>query len=295
MYFLIDSKFKSKRFLKVYLQIYFYSALITSICYYLNIGDINSWTIRQALLPVSYNVYWFATTYLGLYLLFPYINKVLNSLTKTKHKVLILLLGIMLSVIPTIVLNASPWSGKLIWFVYLYIIAAYIKLYDIEFLKAKIKRHALLIIFAFVCMFLLSLFGFIVKEYNITSTDYTFYFNAMNSVPMLLLSLLIFMFFKNIKVKENKFINFLAQSSFAVYLIHINAGLRTYLFNNIIKIQNFYNSNTIILIGYVFVVSVLIYIICSVIDLIRRTFIEKPIFKIKKFDKYFEKVDNLIN
>ena len=47
--------------------------------------------------------------------------------------------------------------------------------------------------------------------------------------------------------------------------------------------------------GYVLIVTITIYLICTLIEIIRIKLIEEPIFKIKKFDKYFEKVDEIMN
>lgn len=112
---------------------------------------------------------------------------------------------------------------------------------------------------------------------------------------MLALSMVIFMFFKNLKIPDNKIIPFISKATFGVYLIHINTHLRTYLFKSILKIQNYYNANTLKLIGYILLSSLGIFVVCVIIDTLRRIILEKNLFKINFLDKYFDKIDDFIN
>lgn len=293
-YFLVNSKFKFKKLLKIIFEVWTYSVGISIICCILNIGDLSLKNILKSFAPISYNMYWFATTYIGMYLIFPIINKLINSIDKHKHKIILILLGIMLSIIPTFIIKSSPFNSNLSWFIYIYMIAAYIKKYGIKFMNNNIK-NLVIIISIVLFMFIISLICTVVGEKVKVLNKFANYFNVMNSLPMLILSVYIFMFFKNINIKDNKIITIFARSSFAVYLIHINTILRVYLFNDIIKIQNFYKVNTLILILYVMLSTIAIYLICTIIDIIRIKIIEKPLFNIKKFDKYIDKVDEMMN
>ena len=117
----------------------------------------------------------------------------------------------------------------------------------------------------------------------------------MNSLPMMILSIFVFAYFKNINIQQNKIIEILAKSSFSVYLIHLNPLIINYLFFNILKIQNFYDKNLFLLMAYVIIMSVIIYIVCTIIDNIRIQLIEKQIFKIKKLDKYVDKINQIMD
>ena len=117
----------------------------------------------------------------------------------------------------------------------------------------------------------------------------------MNSIPQLLLAIYVFASFKNMKIKDNKIINLFAKCSFAVYLLHMNPMFVNNLFFKIVQVQNFYQSNLIVLMGYVFLTGIIIYLVCSFIDILRIKFVEEPIFKINKFDRYFQKIDEIMN
>lgn len=295
-YFLVNSKFKVKKIIKIILEVWTYSVGIAIIASILGIEK-NNILFIQSFLPISYNLYWFATTYVGMYLLFPIINKLIDRLNQKKHRDIIILLGIMLSVVPTFLIGANPFWSELIWFIYLYIIAGYIKKYDIKFMSNN-KKNILIIIILILLIFLINIIiisielkleikkGILVRYLKTTN---------MNSLIMLILSIYVFIYFKNKNIKNNKILSILAKSSFAVYLIHINVIIREYLFYNIIKIQNYYNVNLFILMGYVLIVSVTIYLVCTLVEFIRIKLIEEPISKIKIFNKYFEKIDEIMN
>ena len=97
-YFLINSKFKFKKLLKLTTEVFFYSVTLYIVCIFLKITTFSIEEFKKVIFPISYNMYWFATTYIGLYLLSPFINKLLNNISRTEHKNLIYLLIILLLV-----------------------------------------------------------------------------------------------------------------------------------------------------------------------------------------------------
>ena len=83
--------------------------------------------------PISTRKYWFLTVYIALYLLAPFINKLINALSQRQHHSLIVLSIVLFSIMPSVI----PYGGEdgivgvngiggtiLVWFVVLYIIAA---------------------------------------------------------------------------------------------------------------------------------------------------------------------------
>ena len=79
-------------------------------------------------------MYWFATAYVILYLLSPFINKFLNSINKNKFICFLILFGLIsIKFFPKI----FSYSNEIIWFIYMYCVGAYIKLYGIKILENK--------------------------------------------------------------------------------------------------------------------------------------------------------------
>ena len=93
-YFSIKSKFTIKKLLKLEGQVLFYS--ISFLMLFLTVltpkESIGIKLILKNLLPVIYNCYWFATTYIILMILSPYINILILNMKKTIHAKLIYIL-----------------------------------------------------------------------------------------------------------------------------------------------------------------------------------------------------------
>jgi hypothetical protein len=99
---MIDSIFKVNKLLKLLSQIFFYSIVIyTTFCFFgLTIFSIKSFV--KSIFPTTFEQYWFATTYIILYIFTPYINILIKNLNREMHRDLILLFIILWSIIPSI-------------------------------------------------------------------------------------------------------------------------------------------------------------------------------------------------
>ncbi len=293
-YFLINSKFKIKKLLKLELQILFYSILFFIIYIICNRGLINNIDILKAainsIFPVLRELYWFPTIYVGLYLLSPFINKLINNMERKNYKALLLILFLGISIIPT-----SMFSGRIVLFIYIYLIAAYVRKYDIELFKNRNYINILIALLTYLVVFVIKVICLYIGNETISQiiSDYV---TAHQSIFILLIAISIFMAFKNSNIKsQSKLLFTLGKTSFAVYLLHDNLYFREILWKKILHTNEFYYANTMLLILHIIASVILIYAVGTIIDLIREKCIEKPIFKIKKFDKLFEKVDQYMN
>ena len=73
-YFLVEAEWKCKKLLTLVSQILFYSILIPVVCMLLGIGNVRQWSIYEwitAVLPLQMDHYWFATSYVLLFMLIP--------------------------------------------------------------------------------------------------------------------------------------------------------------------------------------------------------------------------------
>ena len=131
-YYMVKSKFKTKKLISIWGITFFYSFCTLLICELIG-QRVGKKVIIMNLLPFISGRYWFVTTYIGLYLLIPFINKLINNITKKQYELLVLVLFFMLVIAKTIFSSVNyllPNSGdNLFWFCYLYIIGAYIRLY----------------------------------------------------------------------------------------------------------------------------------------------------------------------
>ena len=274
-YFMINSNFKFKSLLKIILEVIFYSFIPILIFYGFGIVDINIKVLVKSIFPINFSLYWFATTYILLYCLVPFINQFIQQSSKINLIKLIILLSLFWSVFPTILLPGLGFS-ELGWFILLYFIAAYIRLYPNSlFNRFKINFISSVILMGLVILSVV-IIDFIGIKINFAN-NYATYFSGINKLPILLLSVSMFLTFKNLNIKNNNFINAIASTMFGVYLIHDNILVRPFIWKTIFKNAEFLDSEYLFL--HSILTSIIVFIGCVVIDYVRIILLEKPLFK----------------
>ena len=94
-----------------------------------------------------------------------------------------------------------------------------------------------------------------------------------------------FIFFKNIRIPYNKFINTVAASTFGVLLIHANSdAMRQWLWKDMLDNVGHYGAKLMPL--YAVGCVLVIYAVCTLIDIIRINLLEKHFFQ--WWDKHWE-------
>jgi surface polysaccharide O-acyltransferase-like enzyme len=170
--------------------------------------------ILKAFFPIISRTYWFISCYFVLYIFSGYINKIPETISKKSFEKLIVLMIIVFSIIPSIFQYELMRDGGkgLINMILMYLIGAYFRKYNYIDLE-KIKL--LLLIFVLI----ITNFGI---NYLITYIKGGIGVNAPfardNSITIILLSILVFMYFSQIKV-QSKVINYIAKSVLSIYIV----------------------------------------------------------------------------
>ena len=290
-YFMIEKDIKEilniKKILKFILEVLSYSLGIYIILTYLGYFEFSTVNLVKCLFPLSFKVYWFATVYLIIYILSPFINRLIKSLSKKEFCLLNIILFIICSIIPTLT-TQELYGNELLQLIMFYQIGAYLKLYYNKPTKVQKQHNVFLLI-----MVLISIIFFIITTdiigINIFFKDSTYYLERTSPFAIIF-STCLFNIFAWGKPFTNKVINTIASSTFGIYLIHENTYLRKILWIDLINVPNYVNSNYFIfhLIGSVLVV----FTICSIIALVRNLIFEELVFK--SLDKLLDKIDNFI-
>ena len=213
---------------------------------------------------------WFVLTYIVLYLMIPFINKVIDGLSKKNLKILILTNVFFFYIFSTFYINTLIHDNGygIINFVSLYLIGAYIAKY---YEKKEIKKYLTIGIYI-LCAILTTLMSLYTKK---EAFAYSNIFNVIGAISL-------FLTFKNMNIKDKKIINKISTYTFSTYIIHENAFLGIILYQSLFKCNNYYNSN--LLIVNLFYTVLGIYVICILIEFIRRLLFSKLI------DKNIEKI-----
>ncbi len=299
-YFLVESSFSSWRLIKMEMQIWFYSMVILSLFWIFGDVEHDLKYLVYCLTPVVSDFYWFATMYVGMYLLSPILNTFVRSISKRQFQCVLLLLFVLLSAWTNIFYYTSGMNivegVSIAWFVAVYLFGAYIRMYYIPDGKAGKwfliggGLTVLIPVSRFIIDALLSTqwLGTRMLEDLLWGYSISYHYNSMFSI---LGAAGLFVAFLNLKLKDgivSKFINLAASASFAVYLIHDHYYMRENMWD---KINPWAWLDDWYLLPAIIITVIGIYVVCMIIEWIRH-FVFRPVEKwIKPYcDKFDAKL-----
>lgn len=272
-YFLTQKEFSARHLFLNILEVWLYSILSYIVVAIIN-GEVQFVQLAKALFPVLSNSYWFATCYIGLYMLSPLLNRFVHALSRRALLFAVFIAYIVCCIYPNffyLTRDATGGGRTLVWFVVLYFAAAYIRLYVDE---KSIKKRLCLIcyvgcstcVFAikFACDNLAILTG---RTTIFESLGMVFFSN--DSPIYFIASIALFLWMFTIKFDNNTrlkmLITRLSSHSYAVYLIH-DGSLASYIWAAFAAVP--FSGVTLAL--YILMLPLLIYLICSAIDSLRK-------------------------
>lgn len=278
-YFLISGNgrlFNIKRILKFWGQVLFYSVGLFVLFTAVGNRTFEIKSMIKSLFPITFSSWWFASTYFVLYLIHPFLNMLLNGMSRKAYQAMLVLLVILWSAIPTFTTSQNQ-SNSLIWFVTLYAIAGYARLYG--FNKKLTSKHYFLLWAVFSALTYASsvVFSLMGTKWAVFAENAT-YFYGQEKVPALLISVTLFMAFATLKMNCYRWINTISSATFGVYLLHENSFVRRFLWREVFTNAQYQDS--LLLIPYSVAVVAAVYIVCTAVDLIRQVAFEKPYMRL---------------
>ena len=241
-YFLIRSEFRLQRLFRLWIRVFFYSVALYLIAVLCGAESFSAVRTVKFLLPTLTRKYWFFTAYAALVLLSPFLNRLLRQLPKKTFRLLLAVLIGLFCVWPNLLAFSDllPFGDgrSVCWFVTLYCIAAYIRLYP-----AEPRRGVCLAVF-FGCSLVTAAEHFlylrfldgsaIASAFGDAANRLPTLFYANNSVPVLASSVALFLFFRSVTVSNARVQKAAAHVSaltFGVYLIHDHECVRKWLWD----------------------------------------------------------------
>ena len=295
-YFMIEKNISLLKIIKLWLQVFLYSVGIATIYFLLNKLEFKEYI--RFFFPITFNKYWFFSSYILLYLLIPLINKVFTNLDRISYKKVLKISTFVLVIWFSIAYQSAVFSlndtlSAVLVFCYLYTLGGYIKKYGIMILdKCSFRK-----------IFIITLIGFVFFELMLILANslsfkisffkpFVMYYNRQNSIFTVTLSTLLFYLFKTLNIKNNKFLNIISKTTFGIYLIQSHSlfgGKKLY--KNLLHSTNFYDDKKLLF--YAIFACLVIMIIASLIDLIRIYTLEKLIINTKVKNK-IEKLEHYL-
>ena len=223
-YFLAESSWRPGKVLSLAAQILFYSVLIPAVLGIAGVispGDLSVYDWLTYLWPIETEHYWFATAYLVMYLFAPLLAAGVRTVGKRTLQIVIGVLLCYFSVWKSLIpaaLATDRQGYDYGWFLCLFLIAAYIRLYGCPVLEKR-RNAVLLYVGAGIGIFLATAVSGVLAR---TMDAFGYYMDmttSYNHILCLLGSVGFFMIFRDTQLREGRAARF-APYAFGVYLLH---------------------------------------------------------------------------
>lgn len=280
-YYLCGSEFKMRKLLTLIVQIVSTSVIIYFIFVALRLAPLTRGDTLCAFLPILTGKYWFATSYVGMYCLVPFLNMVVKTATKRQMQGLVLLLSAMFCswnlFIPQLTTMNTDGGYNVVWLVCLYFFAAYLRLYW----DYRINKSVYLAVYILCCVFVLWR----------KCAGYSAFLSYI-SVPITIAAISLFLFFREVEIKNSlsiKLIYFISPLTFGVYLISENIWFRSVLYTKMLNTNSYLKSPAIV---YIIPASIIAIFVGSMLMEQVRKMIFKPLVGGRAFQNVCDKISS---
>lgn len=270
-YFMCKSSISLKKFLKLFLEVMFYRIVISCVFWITGYSAFSIKELIKIFIPIKDISTGFTSAYLVFFLFIPFLNKLIHSLNERQHICLLLLCGFLYTFLGTMPYFSVTFN-YVSWFIVLYFISSYIRLYPKKIYSNNAFWSIALMIVTVLCAASVICCAFVFNG------NYYMFVTDSNTALAVIEAVCAFMVFNNLKIKNSLIINTLASATFGVLLIHANSDtMRSWLWGDVLNVVGVHSQGN----GYLHIVlSVLgVYFVCTAIDLVRIYVIEKPVFK----------------
>ena len=279
-YFMCNKNITAKKYARLLAEIMFYRLLFAAVfwCAALKFpayGQFGfTWkALITALIPVTNVKDSEIQAVLVVYLCIPFLNKLLHALTKKQHLLLLVLFGFVFTFCSTF--NFMTFAAEYIpWFCAVYCIGAFVGMHP-----GRMHRKRELWGLAMLLSMVIS-FAALLNCVNAKLSPYIYMDRPYKVLP-LLNAVFSFLFFGSLKLPQNRFINRVAASAFGVLLIHTaGAPMRRFLWTDLLQVTKGYWLSAPLMLAHVIGCIAGVYVVCTVIDMLRCRFLERPVFRL---------------
>lgn len=236
-YYMVRSRIRASRVLRLWCEVMFYQLITFVIAYRAGDVQLSLQGMIKLFTPISSSAYWFATGYVLLYLCIPLLNRAISMIkSQVEYLRVLSVMLVLTSVIPTVFYWADPMyingGYSFVWFIVLYFVAAYIRIYGI-----KLSTRALLLIYLLLAA-TVSTTRMLAEHIQARLGATTLVDNMMDyKMPVtLVMSIAVFELFRRIEpegTRSRSIVLALAPLSFGVYLLHDSDSIRALLWRTL--------------------------------------------------------------
>lgn len=279
-YFMCRMHMRWQRWVKLLIQIWFYSFVIMFI---FALTGYEAPSARGIIYRLTFFLGGVNNGFTGSFMVFyafvPVYNRVLEHLNR--RELMYLVVGLLTAMCISGTFFRAPSMNEPVWYMTLYFVAAYIRNYperikkSLGFWIVMLLAGIVLAIASVLCIRILpTLFGI-----QLGVSPYYFVEDS-NKFLAFWVGLSSFMVALNVKPFTNKFINWLSAGTFAVLLIHASSDtMRRWLWQDVVNVPGMFEANFPDLLIQALLVPPIIFAVCATIDGIYRRWLERPLMR----------------
>jgi len=241
-------------------ELLFWSLILVTFYLVFDRADLSMKLMVKSVMPLSMDVWWYATAYAIFLALLPFLAKGLKALGREYHLALaatVLVIWGLTSFIPGMIGINDGFFG----FIYLFILISAYKWY----MKPFTTKQVWLMTGIGLGFFLL--YTAASATLSLLGHDMGIYITDKWRLPVIMVGFGVFLLFDRVTF-HNRTINRIAQSAFAVYLITDYEASEKLLWVRLFNLQNLYQQPLAIL--QILGILLAIYAVCTLIDFIRQ-------------------------
>ena len=272
-YFMCKSHITIQKYLKLLLEVIFYNVVIYGVFVALGKQSFSVNELFWSIFPFREITGLFVPCFLLFYLFIPYLSILVSHIDKKMHARLIVLCLAIYTL--TVTLPQFQVSmNHVTWYCVLFFIASYIRNYGL-FPRLSTRNWGGITL---LCMMLsiISVLCVVYCDYHFGKQTPPYKYVSPSGICAVMTSVSSFMYFKDLKIKNNQFINMVAASTFGVLLIHDNCAImRQWLWQELVNVKAIYSLAISSAMLQMVSVVLAVFIICILLDMLRKHTIER--------------------
>ena len=285
VWFMVDARFKAERIVRLYLEVVFYSVPIT--CCMLLAGHAGgARNVIQGLLPFFGRAVWFASAYISLIALSPFLNRVFLLPLKAQQTLLGLLI-VLFCIVPTIPCSTPlDYLADFTWLCVVYLLVGMWKKSNMG-MRFRGRWRFLL---AGAVLYLALVAARCVPQ---TQAVADYWIVNIKSLPNFICAVFVFVGFLRLDIGSNRCINAAARPVFAVYIIHQVPAFIQFQWDTIFRADQLLGESPLVFASGTIGIALAVFIGASIIDFFRRRFFEPFYMSVAPVKWLVAKIDKL--
>ena len=278
-YFLCTSRLTWQKYVKLLLEILFYSFVIYALMVCLGYATLSVKEIGKTAFGLLHGAgAGFAASFMMFYLFVPFLNQLISSTKMGGMERLLVLLFFVNTVTVTFFLSNA--FNEISWYMNIYFVGAYLRLYAGAWsrrLSFAVKWLAIFLGLSFLSVAAFDVVG--VLFHRDAGWWGSYYFvNDSSKILAFFVSVCVFLVFKNLPLGHSHAVNVVARTTFGVLLIHAHSDAeRMFLWHDLAHVPEMIQAPFGELVLHAAGWAILVFVVCSMIDYLRLRYLEPSV------------------